>query len=148
MTVVTSVLSRSHASIVRLPAITLFLVGFLVLFLKLACIRWFAAYFVFLQFFTNVVLIASFLGMSCGCLPGPPAAGLARLFSFDRLGDDLDRCCDLAGLSLFGAASSSTSEARGRPKKSLLRNGVPQCRRRAVHRAERGGGMIFFVLIA
>src|SRR5262245_55006225 len=46
----------------------LFLVGFLVLFLELACIRWFAAYVVFLQFFTNVALIASFLGMSCGCL--------------------------------------------------------------------------------
>lgn len=46
----------------------LFLVGFLVLFLELACIRWFAANVVFLQFFTNVALIASFLGMSCGCL--------------------------------------------------------------------------------
>lgn len=46
----------------------LFLVGFLVLFLELACIRWFAVYVVFLQFFTNVPLIASFLGMSCGCL--------------------------------------------------------------------------------
>lgn len=46
----------------------LFLVGFLVLFFELACIRWFAAYVVFLQFFTNVALIASFLGMSCGCL--------------------------------------------------------------------------------
>src|ERR1700758_3744526 len=46
----------------------LFLVGFLVLFLELACIRWFAAYVVFLQFFTNVALLASFLGMSCGCL--------------------------------------------------------------------------------
>src|SRR4029453_15964501 len=42
--------------------------GFLVLFLELACIRWFAAYVIFLQFFTNVVLIACFLGMSCGCL--------------------------------------------------------------------------------
>ena len=46
----------------------LFLVGFLVLFLELACIRWFAAYVIFLQFFTNVVLLACFLGMSCGCL--------------------------------------------------------------------------------
>src|SRR5271155_4692864 len=53
---------------IRLHAINLFLVGFLVLFFELACIRWFAAYVVFLQFFTNVVLIASFLGMSCGCL--------------------------------------------------------------------------------
>jgi len=48
--------------------LTLFLVGFLVLFLELACIRWFAAYVIFLQFFTNVVLLASFLGMSCGCM--------------------------------------------------------------------------------
>src|ERR1700722_15510833 len=53
---------------VRLQAINLFLVGFLVLFLELACIRWFAAYVIFLQFFTNVVLLASFLGMSCGCM--------------------------------------------------------------------------------
>ena len=49
-------------------ALNLFLVGFLVLFLELACIRWFAANVIFLQFFTNVVLLASFLGMSCGCL--------------------------------------------------------------------------------
>src|SRR5207253_8884545 len=51
-----------------MQARNLFLVGFLVLFFELACIRWFATYVVFLQFFTNVVLIASFLGMSCGCL--------------------------------------------------------------------------------
>jgi SAM-dependent methyltransferase len=50
------------------PGLELFLVGFVVLFLELACIRWFAAFVVFLQFFTNVALIASFLGMSCGCL--------------------------------------------------------------------------------
>ena len=53
---------------VRTQAIRLFAVGFLVLFMELACIRWFATYVIFLQFFTNVVLIASFLGMSCGCL--------------------------------------------------------------------------------
>jgi hypothetical protein len=52
----------------KLAGYNLFLVGFLVLFLELACIRWFAAYVVFLQFFTNVALIACFLGMSCGCL--------------------------------------------------------------------------------
>jgi spermidine synthase len=46
----------------------LYLVGFIVLFMELACIRWFASTVVFLQFFTNVVLIAAFLGMSCGCL--------------------------------------------------------------------------------
>ena len=52
----------------RLQGFNLFIVGFLVLFLELACIRWFAAHVIFLQFFTNVVLIACFLGMSCGCL--------------------------------------------------------------------------------
>src|SRR5271170_5288719 len=53
---------------INIQALNLFLVGFLVLFFELACIRWFAAYVVFLQFFTNVALLASFLGMSCGCL--------------------------------------------------------------------------------
>src|SRR5205814_496247 len=53
---------------VRTQAIRLFAFGFLVLFMELACIRWFATYVIFLQFFTNVILIASFLGMSCGCL--------------------------------------------------------------------------------
>src|SRR5205085_11560155 len=53
---------------VRTQAIRLFAVGFLVLFMELACIRWFATYVIFLQFFTNVILIASFLGMSCRCL--------------------------------------------------------------------------------
>src|SRR5213079_3155704 len=48
--------------------LNLFLVGFLVLFLELACIRWFSANVIFLPFFTNIVLIACFLGMSCGCL--------------------------------------------------------------------------------
>jgi SAM-dependent methyltransferase len=52
----------------RQQGLNLFLVGFLVLFFELACIRWFSANVIFLQFFTNVVLIACFLGMSCGCL--------------------------------------------------------------------------------
>jgi spermidine synthase len=46
----------------------LFLVSFLVLYLELALIRWFPAHVLFLTFFTNVVLLASFLGMSVGCL--------------------------------------------------------------------------------
>ncbi len=52
----------------RTQGLNLFLTGFLVLFLELACIRWFAAHVIFLQFFTNVVLLACFLGMSCGCM--------------------------------------------------------------------------------
>jgi SAM-dependent methyltransferase len=48
--------------------IDLFLASVLVLFLELACIRWFPAHVLFLTFFTNVMLLASFLGISVGCL--------------------------------------------------------------------------------
>lgn len=50
------------------PHRDLFLVSFLILFFELAAIRWFAATVVFLTFFTNVVLLACFLGMSVGLL--------------------------------------------------------------------------------
>ena len=46
----------------------LFLVSGLILFLELACIRWLPAHVLFLSFFTNTVLLASFVGMSVGCL--------------------------------------------------------------------------------
>jgi spermidine synthase len=50
------------------PGRDLFLVSFLILFFELAAIRWFAATVVFLTFFTNIVLLACFLGMSVGLL--------------------------------------------------------------------------------
>lgn len=46
----------------------LILISLLILFLELACIRWFPAHVLYLTFFTNVILLASFLGMSVGCL--------------------------------------------------------------------------------
>jgi spermidine synthase len=46
----------------------LFLISVIILFLELAAIRWFPAHVLYLTFFTNVVLLASFLGMSVGCL--------------------------------------------------------------------------------
>jgi hypothetical protein len=46
----------------------LFLISLLLLFLELACIRWFPAHVPYLTFFTNTVLLACFLGMSLGCL--------------------------------------------------------------------------------
>jgi SAM-dependent methyltransferase len=52
----------------------LFLISLVILFLELAGIRWFPAHVLYLTFFTNVVLLASFLGMSVGCL----AAGHRR----------------------------------------------------------------------
>jgi len=52
----------------RRDALELFLVSILVLFLELACIRWFPAHVLLLTFFTNAVLLACFVGMSVGCL--------------------------------------------------------------------------------
>ncbi len=52
----------------RRDAAELFAVSALVLFFELACIRWLPAHVLFLTFFTNTVLLASFLGMSLGCL--------------------------------------------------------------------------------
>ncbi|MCX6622869.1 MAG: hypothetical protein NTY38_17750 [Acidobacteria bacterium] len=46
----------------------LFFISVLFLFMELAFIRWFPAQVLFLTFFTNTVLLASFLGLSLGCL--------------------------------------------------------------------------------
>lgn len=50
------------------PYFALFLISVIILFYELTCIRWFGSTVVFLTFFTNVVLLASVLGMSVGCL--------------------------------------------------------------------------------
>jgi len=52
----------------RSAQLDLFLISFLILFFELAAIRWFAATVVFVTFFTNIVLLACFLGMSVGLL--------------------------------------------------------------------------------
>jgi hypothetical protein len=52
------------------PYTRLFLISFFLLFFELVCIRWFGSTVVFLTFFTNIVLIASFLGMSVGLMTG------------------------------------------------------------------------------
>src|SRR6185295_18610377 len=50
------------------PYLDLLLISFLILFFELACIRFFGSTVVFLTFFTNIVLMACFLGMTVGCL--------------------------------------------------------------------------------
>ena len=52
----------------RRASVELFLISFLILFFELACIRWFGSTVIFLTFFTNIVLMACFLGVSVGCL--------------------------------------------------------------------------------
>ncbi|TAN54381.1 MAG: hypothetical protein EPN19_06465, partial [Betaproteobacteria bacterium] len=62
----------------RRPLLDLFLVSFLILFFELAAIRWFASTVVFLTFFTNIVLLASFLGMSVGLLAARGSRNLVQ----------------------------------------------------------------------
>src|SRR6185503_10734279 len=45
-----------------------FLASFLVLFLEIALIRWMPAYIRLLSYFSNFILLASFLGIGLGCL--------------------------------------------------------------------------------
>ena len=49
-------------------AFRLFLVSFLVLFLQVALIRWMPAYVRLLAYFSNFILLATFLGAGLGCL--------------------------------------------------------------------------------
>jgi SAM-dependent methyltransferase len=49
-------------------AVRAFLASFLVLFLEVALIRWMPAYIRLLAFFSNFILLASFLGIGVGCL--------------------------------------------------------------------------------
>jgi SAM-dependent methyltransferase len=53
--------------------VDLFLISFVLLFFELACIRWFGSTVVHLTFFTNIILLATFLGMSIGCLSASSA---------------------------------------------------------------------------
>jgi SAM-dependent methyltransferase len=60
-------------------AARIFLASFLVLFLEVALIRWMPAYIRLLGYFSNFILLASFLGIGVGCLLAPARA---RLFGW------------------------------------------------------------------
>ena len=57
-----------HGPSITSPRRDLFFASFLFLFLELAFIRWLPSQVLFLTFFTNIVLMACFLGVSIGCL--------------------------------------------------------------------------------
>ena len=65
---------RSRPTSPMRDRIDLFIASVLVLFLELACIRWFPAHVLFLTFFTNTVLLAC-VPRHVGRLPGGRAAG-------------------------------------------------------------------------
>src|SRR4051794_31290775 len=63
----------------NLRATRTFLASFLVLFLEIALIRWMPAYIRLLSYFSNFILLASFLGIGLGCLLAPARV---RLFAW------------------------------------------------------------------
>jgi SAM-dependent methyltransferase len=63
----------------NLRATRTFLASFLVLFLEIALIRWMPAYIRLLSYFSNFILLASFLGIGLGCLLAPARV---RLFTW------------------------------------------------------------------
>src|SRR5215510_4331915 len=72
----------------------LFIASFLVLFLETAVIRWMPAYIRLLAYFSNFILLASFLGIGVGCLLARrrrnliawfPLLQLAVIVAVDRL---------------------------------------------------------------
>jgi SAM-dependent methyltransferase len=74
--------------------VALFVSSFLVLFLEIALIRWMPAYVRLLAYFSNFILLASFLGIGIGCLLATrrrslfiwfPAIQLAVIVAVDRL---------------------------------------------------------------
>jgi hypothetical protein len=64
------------------PAVRLVLFSCLMLFVELGLIRYTGAYVVYLSFFTNFVLLASFLGVGVGFLRARAAGDLARWAPF------------------------------------------------------------------
>src|SRR5215467_14089393 len=58
----------------------LFVASFLVLFLETALIRWMPAYIRLLAYFSNFILLASFLGIGIGCLLAAKRRSLVHWF--------------------------------------------------------------------
>jgi SAM-dependent methyltransferase len=62
-----------------------FLASFVVLFLEVALIRWMPAYIRLLAYFSNFILLASFLGIGVGCLLAPARGRLFTWFPLLQL---------------------------------------------------------------
>ena len=74
-----AVMQRPLIPTLRMPAtLRLILLSFLVLFVELALIRWTGSNIVYLSFFTNLVLLGSFLGIGIGFLRGKARHNLFR----------------------------------------------------------------------
>src|SRR4029078_12597860 len=60
--------SMDQIDLVRGVRLRIFLLSFTLLFFELLCIRWIPAYVRYLSYFTNFILLASFIGIGLGVL--------------------------------------------------------------------------------
>jgi SAM-dependent methyltransferase len=74
--------SDSDRSLINGIRLRIFLVSFTLLFFELLCIRWIPAYVRYLSYFTNFILLASFLGMGLGILAARRATFRFPPFAF------------------------------------------------------------------
>ena len=115
------------SALLRRPGLDLFLVSGLVLFLELACIRWFPSHVLYLTFFTNAVLLAaSSACRSAACWPTGPARLLKHtpLFLALALGAGLStvrlRAYDRAATSTWPTRRTRTWSSSA-PRSSVLK---------------------------
>src|SRR5438128_386373 len=101
------------------PALQLFLTSFLGLYAELVCIRWMPAHVRFLSYFTNFILLASFLGLGVGILSarrrlllGPRTFPLLLLFAAILIAAArFELHIGSAGVLYYGAGEGGTAPA-------------------------------------
>ena len=124
------------------PYTDLFLVSFLLLFFELACIRWFGSTVVFLTFFTNIVLLATFLGMSVGCLAASSKRDWSRTVMPLFLTAAAMAYLSLLAYNHYGRVMVDVG-GQGSPQQGS-RHRISRAGRRVLRRADRGprGGVL------
>ncbi|HEV7664431.1 MAG TPA: hypothetical protein VGQ62_12905 [Chloroflexota bacterium] len=101
----------------RRPDVQLFLTSFLGLYAELLCIRWMPAHVRFLSYFTNFILLASFLGLGVGILSarrklplGPRTFPLLFLFAAILIAATrFELHIGSAGVLYYGAGEGGTA---------------------------------------
>jgi Spermine/spermidine synthase domain len=104
-------------ALLRRTDVQLFLTSFLGLYAELVCIRWMPAHVRFLSYFTNFILLASFLGLGVGILSakrklplGPRTFPLLVLFAAILIAaTKFELKIGSAGVLYYGAGESGTA---------------------------------------
>jgi hypothetical protein len=104
-------------ALIRRKDFQLFLTSFLALYAELLCIRWMPAHVRFLSYFTNFILLASFLGLGVGILSvrrklplGPRTFPLLLLFAAILIAaTKFELKIGSAGVLYYGAGESGTA---------------------------------------